>query len=236
MRSVTVLLPFSHSLCVSAPIVSRRFDLVLTDGVMPGLSGIALLARIMAKEELRGIPVINSMSRHGGIEICTELCNRHGDQGTQVLPVLVYSLQCHSVRVFPLAVMSSHDSMEMVLKCFQRGAADFLVKPVRKNELKNLWQHVWRRCHSALWRVARKEQATFHVSPSPYPSSARVFLFSSQPLTSFKHMPPSLPTCFYPAKPAVVAPPTNPSPPSPLPIAVPQRHSLSPLSVPRAPV
>ena len=48
--------------------------------------------------------------------------------------------------------MSSHDSMEMVLKCFQRGAADFLVKPVRKNELKNLWQHVWRRCHSVSWR------------------------------------------------------------------------------------
>ncbi|XWS71767.1 hypothetical protein CRYUN_Cryun03dG0166900 [Craigia yunnanensis] len=26
---------------------------------------------------------------------------------------------------------------------------DFLVKPIRKNELKNLWQHVWRRCHSS---------------------------------------------------------------------------------------
>jgi len=29
-----------------------------------------------------------------------------------------------------------------------KGAVDFLVKPLRKNELKNLWQHVWRRCHS----------------------------------------------------------------------------------------
>ncbi|KAL6005448.1 hypothetical protein ACLOJK_006015 [Asimina triloba] len=26
-----------------------------------------------------------------------------------------------------------------------KGAADFLVKPVRKNELRNLWQHVWRK-------------------------------------------------------------------------------------------
>lgn len=26
-----------------------------------------------------------------------------------------------------------------------RGAADYLVKPVRRNELRNLWQHVWRR-------------------------------------------------------------------------------------------
>lgn len=42
-------------------------------------------------------------------------------------------------------VMSSHDSISMVLKCMLKGAADFLIKPVRKNELRNLWQHVWRR-------------------------------------------------------------------------------------------
>ncbi|GFP83734.1 two-component response regulator-like aprr7 [Phtheirospermum japonicum] len=46
-------------------------------------------------------------------------------------------------------VMSSHDSMGLVFKCLSKGAVDFLVKPIRKNELKNLWQHVWRRCHSS---------------------------------------------------------------------------------------
>lgn len=45
----------------------------------------------------------------------------------------------------PVIMMSSHDSISMVLKCMLKGAADFLVKPVRKNELRNLWQHVWRR-------------------------------------------------------------------------------------------
>lgn len=45
-------------------------------------------------------------------------------------------------------MMSSHDSMGLVFKCLSKGAVDFLVKPIRKNELKNLWQHVWRRCHS----------------------------------------------------------------------------------------
>lgn len=51
---------------------------------------------------------------------------------------------------YGFAVMSSHDSVSMVLKCMLKGAADFLIKPVRKNELRNLWQHVWRRhavCH-----------------------------------------------------------------------------------------
>ncbi|KAL0896280.1 hypothetical protein Bca101_080241 [Brassica carinata] len=45
----------------------------------------------------------------------------------------------------PVIMMSSQDSMTMVLKCMLRGAADYLIKPMRKNELKNLWQHVWRR-------------------------------------------------------------------------------------------
>ncbi|KAF5193143.1 Two-component response regulator-like [Thalictrum thalictroides] len=41
--------------------------------------------------------------------------------------------------------MSPHDAVNVVFKCMLRGAVDFLVKPVRKNELRNLWQHVWRR-------------------------------------------------------------------------------------------
>ncbi len=45
----------------------------------------------------------------------------------------------------PVIMMSSHDSISVVLKCMLKGAADFLIKPVRKNELRNLWQHVWRR-------------------------------------------------------------------------------------------
>ncbi|KAH7854526.1 hypothetical protein Vadar_014826 [Vaccinium darrowii] len=45
----------------------------------------------------------------------------------------------------PVIMMSSDDSVGTVYKCMLRGAADFLVKPLRKNELRNLWQHVWRR-------------------------------------------------------------------------------------------
>ncbi|KAL2339542.1 hypothetical protein Fmac_007482 [Flemingia macrophylla] len=45
----------------------------------------------------------------------------------------------------PVIMMSSHDSISTVYKCMLRGAADYLVKPIRKNELRNLWQHVWRR-------------------------------------------------------------------------------------------
>ncbi|GMH07916.1 hypothetical protein Nepgr_009756 [Nepenthes gracilis] len=82
----------------------NQIDLILTEVVMPGLSGIGLLSMIMSHMTCKNIPVI---------------------------------------------MMSSHDSMGIVFKCLSKGAVDFLVKPIRKNELKNLWQHVWRKCHSS---------------------------------------------------------------------------------------
>ncbi|KAG6786931.1 hypothetical protein POTOM_008552 [Populus tomentosa] len=55
----------------------------------------------------------------------------------------------------PVIMMSSHDSISVVLKCMLKGAADFLVKPVRKNELRNLWQHVWRRQTLSAGKIPR---------------------------------------------------------------------------------
>ncbi|KAL4333973.1 hypothetical protein GQ457_07G034070 [Hibiscus cannabinus] len=54
-----------------------------------------------------------------------------------------------TVKNIPVIMMSSHDCINLVFKCLSKGAVDFLVKPIRKNELKNLWQHLWRRCHSS---------------------------------------------------------------------------------------
>lgn len=48
----------------------------------------------------------------------------------------------------PVIMMSSHHSMAVSFKCLSNGAVDFLIKPVRKNELKNIWQHIWRRNRS----------------------------------------------------------------------------------------
>ncbi|GMI92073.1 hypothetical protein HRI_002876600 [Hibiscus trionum] len=54
-----------------------------------------------------------------------------------------------TLKNLPVIMMSSHDCINLVFKCLSKGAVDFLVKPVRKNELKNLWQHLWRRYHSS---------------------------------------------------------------------------------------
>ncbi|KAG6511917.1 hypothetical protein ZIOFF_029996 [Zingiber officinale] len=84
--------------------LTNHIDLILTEVVMPGLTGIGLLSKIMSHKTWKNIPVI---------------------------------------------MMSSNDSMGTVFKCLSKGAVDFFFKPIRKNELKNLWQHVWRRCHSS---------------------------------------------------------------------------------------
>lgn len=41
--------------------------------------------------------------------------------------------------------MSAQDEVSTVVKCLKLGAADYLVKPLRTNELLNLWTHMWRR-------------------------------------------------------------------------------------------
>jgi DNA-binding response OmpR family regulator len=41
--------------------------------------------------------------------------------------------------------MSREDNQSCVAQCLHLGAVDYLVKPLRRNELNNLWAHVWRR-------------------------------------------------------------------------------------------
>uniref|UniRef100_A0A2P2LCD9 Uncharacterized protein MANES_01G043200 n=1 Tax=Rhizophora mucronata TaxID=61149 RepID=A0A2P2LCD9_RHIMU len=62
--------------------------------------------------------------------------------GYALLTLIMEHETCKNV---PVIMMSSEDSISTVYKCMLRGAADYLVKPIRRNELRNLWQHVWRR-------------------------------------------------------------------------------------------
>ncbi|KAL9314941.1 hypothetical protein ACSQ67_020393 [Phaseolus vulgaris] len=61
--------------------------------------------------------------------------------GFSLLSLVMEHEACKNI---PVIMMSSHDSVSMAFRCMLKGAADFLIKPVRKNELRNLWQHVWR--------------------------------------------------------------------------------------------
>ncbi|KAF0922936.1 hypothetical protein E2562_002173 [Oryza meyeriana var. granulata] len=45
----------------------------------------------------------------------------------------------------PVIVFSADDDKKTVLKCVKHGARGYLVKPLRKEQLKNIRQHVYRR-------------------------------------------------------------------------------------------
>ncbi|XP_025797975.1 two-component response regulator EHD1-like isoform X2 [Panicum hallii] len=45
----------------------------------------------------------------------------------------------------PTIIMSSNGDTSTVMKCITNGASDFLIKPPRIEELKNIWQHVFRK-------------------------------------------------------------------------------------------
>ncbi|CAN1251135.1 Two-component response regulator-like APRR5 [Linum perenne] len=58
--------------------------------------------------------------------------------GYALLSLIMEHEMCKNI---PVIMMSKEDSISTVYKCMVRGAADYLVKPVRRNELRNLWQH-----------------------------------------------------------------------------------------------
>ncbi|KAF5749537.1 two-component response regulator ARR12 [Tripterygium wilfordii] len=45
----------------------------------------------------------------------------------------------------PVIMLSAHSDTELVMKGITHGACDYMLKPVRMEELKNIWQHVIRR-------------------------------------------------------------------------------------------
>jgi pseudo-response regulator 5 len=110
----------------------RNFDLILTEVDLPSISGYALLTLIMEHDICKNIPVI-SMILNINLLICLQISHSI-DKSSNLCTFFMLS-----------SVMSSQDSVSTVYKCMCRGAADYLVKPIRINELRNLWQHVWRR-------------------------------------------------------------------------------------------
>lgn len=59
----------------------------------------------------------------------------------------------------PVIMMSSDSDTNVVLRGVTHGAVDFLIKPVRIEELRNVWQHVIRRRSSQMSRGATAEES-----------------------------------------------------------------------------
>lgn len=108
---------------------------------------------LMAWETLKGRP-------HNIDLILTEV-ELPSISGYALLTLVMEHDICKNI---PVIMMSSHDSISMVLKCMLKGAADFLIKPVRRNELRNLWQHVWRRQTHKIEAASENNSTSDHSS------------------------------------------------------------------------
>lgn len=131
-------------------------DLILTDILMPEVSGMHLMAELAANEALRSIPVI-------GRWICVRsqsLCRNHS----------------HTRPIFS-TVMSSDERQDTVMRAIEAGATDYLIKPVRRNELATLWQHVWRR---------HRTPTTTATAPAQPPATSTA-MESTAFATSYQH-------------------------------------------------
>lgn len=124
---------------------------------MPDMDGFKLLEHIGLEMDL---PVISE-------------CLYVLDQIISISLVLVPILN-----LLIISVMSADDSKNVVMKGVTHGACDYLIKPVRIEALKNIWQHVVRKRKNEwkdLEQIGSVEDGDRHHKPSEeadYSSSA----------------------------------------------------------------
>lgn len=65
------------------------------------------------------------------------------------LDLLRYVREDENLRSVPVVMMSASERSETIFECIKDGAEDYLLKPLKPKEVEYIWQHVWRRQHSA---------------------------------------------------------------------------------------
>ncbi|KAM0891921.1 hypothetical protein ACQ4PT_026087 [Festuca glaucescens] len=87
--------------------------------------------------------VINVLNREGAeMDIILAEVDLPVSKCFKMLKYIARNKELHHI---PIIMMSNRDDVSVVVKCLRLGAAEYLVKPLRMNELLNLWTHVWRR-------------------------------------------------------------------------------------------
>ena len=96
-------------------------------------------------DQLRG-PVSHNGSNagSGSGNILTESGSGSEEQQTERCLDVLKAVREGPFPRIPFICMSDDDDPASVMRTLEAGAADYLVKPVRTNELTILWQHIWR--------------------------------------------------------------------------------------------
>ena len=122
----------------------RAFHLILTDVAMPDVNGLEVLRYVRSQPALHNLPVI--------------MMSAHENAGTGA-----------RAPFGPTSTPPTH-TLSPVFECIHRGAEDYLLKPVTQKEVKQIWQHVWRR--RCTWRRVAAEVAAGLPQPTPEETEA----------------------------------------------------------------
>lgn len=106
----------------------------------------------------------NSLSRSGWRWTCRlSVSSLLNDSLLRTLILLIESDLCN------YTVMSADDSKQVVMKGVTHGACDYLIKPVRIEALKNIWQHVVRKRKNE-WKDLEQSGSVEEGDRQPKPS------------------------------------------------------------------
>ncbi|KAL4590779.1 hypothetical protein LXL04_003722 [Taraxacum kok-saghyz] len=100
-------------------------------GASPHPSNAKSSSVVVVSDGLKAWEVLKGKSQH--IDLILTEVELPSISGFAFLTLITEHQVCKNI---PVIMMSAQDSISTVYKCMLRGAADFLVKPVRKNELK----------------------------------------------------------------------------------------------------
>lgn len=80
---------------------------------------------------------------------------------TVVLIALVLPALCPCIP----AVMSANEQKDTVFQAIKGGAEEYLVKPVTRKEVQNIWQYVWKRLTATQLQQQQQQQQPAPAQP-----------------------------------------------------------------------
>lgn len=142
---------------------AANFDLILKEHCpSSGTNAARFLRRAQTEPLLQGIPVIGEHLRHCRSKtlvfvflgpLAASQHSLHSFLGFLSFAAQHLDIAAQNLILEPfLAVASATEDRDVMVNCLQLGAADFMLKPLRASELRNLWARVywWRRVSQML--------------------------------------------------------------------------------------